>query len=270
VERDELEVRIAEFAKWHYEFEFEGGVRTPLVDRRLVNRHEQRRRYFFEALVRLLGGSLKGHRVLDLGCNAGFWALHCIEAGADFVAGIDARAEFIDQAELVFAAKGIEPARYSFEAGNVFAHDLGEGFDVVLCLGLLDMVSKPVELFELMAGAGAQLIVLDTGLSRAASSFFEVSSLGDPRKAVDHRLTLVPTREAVIELAGEFGYDVVPLARNIADYAGMKDYSDGRRLAFFCSKGIPLQGLAVEPELPRGWRGLAADPRRALQQLRGG
>ena len=34
---------------------------------------------------------LKGKRVLDLGCNAGFWSLNAAEAGADFVLGVDGR-----------------------------------------------------------------------------------------------------------------------------------------------------------------------------------
>jgi 2-polyprenyl-3-methyl-5-hydroxy-6-metoxy-1,4-benzoquinol methylase len=58
-------------------------------DQERANRHQQRYRYFFEPLVRLFGGSLKGHRVLDLGCNAGFWSLKAAEAGADFVLGVD-------------------------------------------------------------------------------------------------------------------------------------------------------------------------------------
>ena len=39
-------------------------------------------------------GSLKGLRVLGLGCNAGWWSLKAIEAGCDFVAGIDLVRQF--------------------------------------------------------------------------------------------------------------------------------------------------------------------------------
>ena len=104
----ELEDRIAEFPAWHYSFEFEGGVRTPAASAGAANRHEQRRRYFFQSLLELTGGTLKGRRVLDLGCNAGFWSLASLQAGADFVLGIDAQQMYIDQAELVFTAKEID------------------------------------------------------------------------------------------------------------------------------------------------------------------
>ena len=144
----ELQDRIAAFPRWHYRFEFEGGATTPVVDLGKVNRHEQRRRYFFDALLQVTGGSLEGRRVLDLGCNAGWWSLQAIEAGADFVLGVDNRQMHIDQANLVFEAKGIDSTRYRFEQGDVFTHDFGDPFDVVLCLGLMEHVAKPVELLR--------------------------------------------------------------------------------------------------------------------------
>jgi hypothetical protein len=54
-----LRERVASFPRWHYEFDL-GGVRTPILDRAHVNRHAQRRAYFFAPLTRLCGGSLAG------------------------------------------------------------------------------------------------------------------------------------------------------------------------------------------------------------------
>src|SRR5947209_1540583 len=226
----ELEDRIAAFPRWHYRFEFDGGVATPTPDPTFANRHEQRRRYFFDPLVELLGGTLSGRRVLDLGCNAGFFSLLAAQAGAEFVLGLDGREAYIEQARLVFEAKEIDASRYRFEVANVFAWEPGEAFDVVLCLGLLDHVCKPVELFELFARAGAEVVVIDTEISRARSSVFEVSSLYDQRAVIDYQLVLIPSRQAVLELADEFGYESVALAQNMTDYTGMADYRDQRRL----------------------------------------
>ncbi len=61
-------------------------------------------------------------------------------------------------------------------------------------------------------------------------------------------MVLVPTRRAVIELAGQFGYETVPLAQNIPDYTSMEDYRSQERLAFICAKERRLGGLASEPE----------------------
>jgi SAM-dependent methyltransferase len=248
MELAELEERIAAFPRWHYQFEFDGGVQTPVPFPGQRNRHEQRRRYFFDPLVSLLGGSLAGHRVLDLGCNAGFWSLAAVEAGADFVLGVDARETFVEQARLVFAAKGVEPGRFRFEHANFFEHPPGEGFDLVLCLGVMEVTAKPVKLFELMSSAGAQTILLDTHIARSSSSTFEVSRLSDPRAAVERELVLIPSRQAVMELAASFGFEAVPLAYNISDYAGLDDYRRSRRLAFVCSRERPLADLPRAPE----------------------
>ncbi len=270
MEVDELREQIARFPVWQYEFEFDGGVRTPVGDPKKINRNRERRSYFFDALMSVCGGSLQGKRVLDLGCNAGFWSLQAIEAGADFVLGVDDRQDYIEQASLVFEAKGIDPARYRFEQGNVFKHQFAERFDVVLCLGLLSVVAKPVALFELMRGVGAELVVIDTSLSPAPlrSGFFEVSRLSEPRNAVDYELVLVPTRAAVENLAAQFGFQTVALAHNIADYTGMEDYRNRRRLAFICSDGVSLAGLRAEPPPPENqWLALAERTRRRASQL---
>jgi tRNA (mo5U34)-methyltransferase len=243
VQTPQLRERIASFPRWNYRFQFDNGVSTPVADRRWINRSEQRRRYFFEPLLRLTEGSLRGRRVLDLGCNAGFWALNAAEANADFVLGVDFQQEYLEQAELVFEAKGIDRARYRFERADILTHEFKEKFDLVLCLGLMDHLCKPVELFELMAGVGAELIVIDTEVSRARSSLFEVSHLYDARKVPGEGLVLIPSRRAVADLAKRCGYATVALALNVTDYAGMEDYRRERRLAFICSNGPDLSGL---------------------------
>jgi hypothetical protein len=51
--------RIRSFPHWHYEFELQRH-KTPIVNRRLINRHRQRREYVMPALLDLLGGTLHG------------------------------------------------------------------------------------------------------------------------------------------------------------------------------------------------------------------
>ena len=273
-----LQDRIDAFPRWQYRFEFEGGVRTPVAYEGQANRHAERRRYFFDALLRVVGGSLAGKRVLDLGCNAGFWSLQAVEAGADFVLGVDARAEWIEQAELVFEAKGVGRERFRFAVSNVFDGPgsfvaEGEGpFDVVLCLGLLDVTARPLELFELMSGLGAELIVIETGISRMGPALFEVGSLSEPANAVDGQLTLLPSRRAVVELAREVGYESVALAHEMLDYTGLEDYRRGQRMAFLCARDrAALRGLtaAPEPALALPWWAAGLDPRELLRRARG-
>ena len=247
-ERDRLRERVASFPRWHYEFDL-GGVRTPISDPEHVNRHIQRRNYFFPSLIRLAGGSLAGKRVLDLGCNAGFWSLAAIEAGADFVLGVDGRQMHIDQANLVFDVKRVESTRYRFELADVFELELGqEPFDIVLCLGLLYHVSRPFELMERIARWNDDLLVIDTTLDTRAGSYFRLhqQDVDDPRHAVDRPVALVPTGPAVVSLVEQFGYRAVALRPRFTDWTGAMGYRKGQRRAFVCAKRTPLDDLDTE------------------------
>lgn len=246
MESQELRERIAAFPRWNYRFDFDDDLSTPLADPRRAKRHDQRRRYVLEPLLGLLGGTLRGRRVLDLGCNAGFWSLAAIESGAEFVLGVDLKQEYVDQAKLVFEAKGVAHERYRFEQGDIFARKPDGGFDIVLCLGVMDHVNRPLELFELINAAGADLIAIDTEVSRARSSLFEVSRLYSTRDVAGDGLVLIPSRAAVADLARRYGFDTVALALNITDFDGMDDYRRERRCAFICSRGLDLAGLPAE------------------------
>jgi SAM-dependent methyltransferase len=245
--------RIGDFARWEYRFEFDNGLSTPVTDRERINRQAQRYSYFFTRLLDLMGGSLHGLRVLDLGCGAGFWSLAAIEAGAAFVRGLDIDAEFIEQAELVFELKNVERQRYRFDRGDVLEQALGDDFDVVLCLGLIDHLDRPAELFELIARTGAETVVIDTEVSRARRSLFEVSRRYHTRNLVGDGLVLIPSRLAVSELADRHGFTTVALRAEIDDYLGMSDYRRRRRCAFICARTLDLRDLPADRPARTPW-----------------
>jgi tRNA (mo5U34)-methyltransferase len=245
-----LRERVASFPRWHYQFDLQ-GVTTPIFDPGHINRHEQRVRYFFDPLVNLFDGSLKGKRVLDLGCNAGFWSLKAIEAGCDYVLGIDGRQMHVDQANLVFETNQVDKTRYEFRIGNASTDDFSsEGpFDIVLCLGLLYHVSKPVELLERVAAVNTDVLLIDTGVSKTGGASMRVhhEPLDEPRNSVDYEMVFIPSRRSVIELASSLGYSVAPLALNASSYRGMRAYLWGERVAFMCAKQTDLSSFARQP-----------------------
>ncbi|MGH2808693.1 MAG: class I SAM-dependent methyltransferase [Actinomycetota bacterium] len=243
--------KIDSFERWHYQFTLDGHV-TPIHPPQRVNAHEQRKRYFFDPLVELCGGSLAGKRVLDLGCNAGFWSLEALTRGADYVLGVDGRQMHVDQANFVYEVKGIDKSKYDFRLANVFEldpDDLGT-FDIVLCLGLMYHVSKHVELMEIMASVNDDVLVIDTLLSVAPGSYLRVRSEDpeNPIHAADRDLVMSPTKRAVADMAAAFGYDTVVLKPRFTDYTGAKNYRQARRRAFICSKKTPLSRIAAPTE----------------------
>jgi predicted RNA methylase len=99
---EETAARAAAFPIWHFDFDLDGYRTEPSK----AEWQNLRAAHFMRPLVEHYGGTLEGKRVLDLGCNAGFFSLTAIEAGCDFVLGIDGRQTHIDQANLVFEVKG--------------------------------------------------------------------------------------------------------------------------------------------------------------------
>jgi 2-polyprenyl-3-methyl-5-hydroxy-6-metoxy-1,4-benzoquinol methylase len=248
---DEALKRISQAPHWHYQFDLLGH-RTPVYNPNLIVRQEWRKSYFFDPVVRLLGGSLTGKRVLDLGCNAGFWALQAIESGCDSVLGIDARPKHIAQANLVFEAKGVDRRRYEFQCANVLdvsPKDLGD-FDLVLCVGLLYHTCKPMSLLEWAARVNTDVLVIDSNLSSHNGSVLEArhEPLEDPRNACDYELVFWPSRRAVLDMVEQLGYGAVVLKPSFTNSTGVEDFHRGQRRAFVCAKRTSLNGFPADVE----------------------
>lgn len=256
MDRAFIKERIESFPTWHYQFEL-GGQPT-LVNREFrINGHEQRKRYFFEPLMAVCGGDLRGKRVLDLGCNAGFWSLEAIERGADFVLGIDGRRMNVDQANFVFEAKGIDRKRYEFATSNLFEFDYEPygNFEIVLCLGLINHVSEPIALMDLVSGVNDDICIIDTMLSMSPGSYLRLRTEDSdgPLNTIERELVASPTKRAVIDMARAFGYEIVPLEPHLSDWTGARSYRHGRRKAFIAAKRTPLELGACPTESDRAF-----------------
>jgi tRNA (mo5U34)-methyltransferase len=236
--RADLERRVAAAGRWHYAIDLGEGVVTPIADPARAARHEWRREYLFEPLLEACGGSLAGKRVLDLGCNAGFWSLAAAEAGCEFVLGIDGRARHLEQARLVMEARRVDPMRFTFRHADVFEYEPAEVFDVVLCLGLLYHLDRPVELFERLGRWTRELAVVDTTVAPGEGAGFALlrESPEDPRNALASPFVLRPTLGAVLELAAGAGFEARVLAPATGELAGLDDYRDGLRYAVLLSR----------------------------------
>lgn len=254
---EEIKQKIDSFETWHYQFDLKGNL-TPIRQEKFVKRHKQRKKHFIDPLVQLYGGSLAGKRVLDLACNAGFWSLCAIDAGCDYVLGIEGRQMHVDQANFVFDVKEVEKDKYDFVVGDIFKMDLRQfgTFDIVLCLGLMYHVSKHVELLEKISEVNDDVLIIDTALPRVPGSFLELRGQNPDSymSAVDSSLAMAPTKQAVRDLAEEFGYSVVTLEPDFRNkrgrpaWAGGNDYRNGARRAFICAKQTDLSNLPAKVE----------------------
>jgi len=109
-------------------------------------------------------GSLRGKRVLDIACNSGFWSIQCALLGADVI-GFDGRQELIEQANLIRGIVGLNNVQFRvLDYWEMSPQTLGGKFDIVLNLGILYHLPKPLEALEFTIRMANGYVLLDTQL----------------------------------------------------------------------------------------------------------
>lgn len=128
--------RVAALAPWFHNLDLDGVATAPDHFLGDYPRHKWAR--FADALP----ADLSGRTVLDIGCNAGFYALEMKRRGAARVVGIDHDPRYLAQAALAAEVTGLEIELRQLEVYDVAA--LGERFDLVLFLGVLYHLRHPL------------------------------------------------------------------------------------------------------------------------------
>ena len=238
--REELERRIREYF-WHYPFRF-GDIDVeadPAHFRGLEGRHFQRYQHFFPAVLSQAGGSLSGKRVLEIGCNAGFWCIQARLAGADYVQGVDVSEKNAEQARFIRDIIGLDKLDYrALNATEVSAQVLGE-FDVVFFLGLLYHLDKPIEALERLHSVTRGFAVIDTNVARAdVSPDVPLLKLEEDlvhEQNISNRVALVPTKSAVPVMLKYVGFREVYWISNRSESVPL-DYRTLARMTYIAVK----------------------------------
>src|SRR5213593_3169791 len=111
--REELIAKIGSYRYWHYPFDFGNGV-TVTPTHGWPEAAKEMRDFIWPIVTKRCGGDLHGLRVLDIGCNAGFWSLEAYKSGAGYVLGVDASSEALEQAVFVRDALQIDAQRVEY------------------------------------------------------------------------------------------------------------------------------------------------------------
>src|SRR4051812_10495968 len=127
--REKIEHRVRELGQWFHNLDLR-GVRTA-PDHFLGDYPAVKWRRFSQAIP----ADLRGKSVLDIGCNAGFYALEMKRRGADRVLGIDFDPDFLAQARFAAEVSGLDIELRQLSVYDLA--DLEEKFDIVLFMGVL-------------------------------------------------------------------------------------------------------------------------------------
>jgi len=123
---EQIRERIAALGPWYHNIDLGRGIWT------LGGEHGAARGAYAPEVAAAIPADLTGKRVLDLGCNAGYFSFLCEDRGATVI-GIDRNKDFIRQAR--FCAK-VKESKVTFCQRSVYGIDKLGTFDLVLFLGL--------------------------------------------------------------------------------------------------------------------------------------
>jgi tRNA (mo5U34)-methyltransferase len=151
----DLAARVRALGPWFHNFDL-GGLETA-PDHFLGDFPAVKWRRFAHAMP----GDLRGKTVLDVGCNAGFYAFEMKRRGAARVLGIDPDPDYLAQARLVAEVYAL-PVEWRCLSVYDIAQ-LGERFDLVLFMGVLYHLRHPLLALDLLyEHAVADLLVVQS------------------------------------------------------------------------------------------------------------
>jgi hypothetical protein len=148
-----IEMQILALGPWYQSIELPCGVKTSLLEHSNVRRWERLREAF---------PAVAGRRVLDLGANAGYFALQCARLGASRVVAVERSPLACAQARFVMrccAAPQVEIVEGAFDAAPPGS------FDVCLALALLHHLPETAPLLD-FATQRAPIAVLEWEVRR--------------------------------------------------------------------------------------------------------
>lgn len=137
-----IRARIADLGEWFHNINLRGVQTAPghfLGDYPAVK---------WRRFAHAIPADLSGRSVLDVGCNAGFYAIEMKKRGAARVLGIDSSETYLAQARFAAEVSGVD---VEFRRLSIYeVARLGERFDLVLFMGVLYHLRHPLLALDLL------------------------------------------------------------------------------------------------------------------------
>ncbi len=157
--RDEKLAGVKDLAPWFHCIDLGDGVLTKSAS--IAGEHDNHPRPTWNVIRRFLPNDLSGQEVLDVGCNAGFYAIEAKRRGARRVLGVEAKRLHVRQAQFARRALDLD---IEYKRGSVYdlrVKTFGQ-FDVTLALGLIYHLKHLMFALENLALVTRHLVILET------------------------------------------------------------------------------------------------------------
>jgi tRNA (mo5U34)-methyltransferase len=140
--RTALERRIRALGPWFHNLVLDGIATAP---DHFLGDYPARK---FERFSAAVPAELTGKTVLDIGCNAGFYAFEMKRRGAARVVALDSHPRYLAQARLAAEVLGHDIELRELDIYRIA--ELGERFDLVIFMGVLYHLRHPLLALDLL------------------------------------------------------------------------------------------------------------------------
>jgi tRNA (mo5U34)-methyltransferase len=169
--REEILSELERLRPWFHRIDLGGGLYTKTES--VMGEPVDHPAGPWETIGRCLPADLRGKSVLDVGCNAGFYAIEARRRGAARVLGVDGQRQHVRQAVFVRKVLGLDVEYRRMNVYELNRRAVGE-FDVVLALGLIYHLKHLVLALENLFEVTRELLVVETAVmppERTPASF---------------------------------------------------------------------------------------------------
>ena len=168
MDADEIRAGVLALEPWFHQIDLGQGVLTKACP--AATEPIDHPAGTWQIIKRCLPDDLEGRSVLDVGCNAGFYAIEAKRRNAGRVVGIDSQRMHIRQARFAARVLGLD-----LEYERMSVYDLSEDrvgkFDVTLALGLIYHCKHVILALEKLFQVTGDLLVLESEVLFPAPSF---------------------------------------------------------------------------------------------------
>jgi tRNA (mo5U34)-methyltransferase len=159
--REEILSELERLQPWFHRIDLGGGLYTKTES--VMGEPVDHPSGPWQTIRKCLPEDLTGKTVLDVGCNAGFYAVEARRRGAARVLGVDGQRQHVRQAVFVRRALGLDIEYRRMNVYELNRRAVGE-FDVTLALGLVYHLKHLVLALENLYEVTRELLVVETAI----------------------------------------------------------------------------------------------------------
>jgi len=176
---EEIQQKLDSLAPWFHCIDLGGGIRTKTQS--AASEAVDHPAETWEKIKRCLPADLSGKSVLDVGCNAGFYAFEAKRRNAARVLGVDAQRHHIRQALFVRRVLDLDIEYRRMSVYELNRLTVGQ-FDITLALGLIYHCKHLVLALERLFEVTKELLIVETAilpLEKTPESFVDFAAAGE-------------------------------------------------------------------------------------------